>query len=85
VGRGPCTCRPADPLQDLSYLNRDLSKVVMLDTNAEHSALQPENAIIIKPWEGQSGDKGLVDMIPFLECECGATPAQTRLSIPPSN
>jgi import inner membrane translocase subunit TIM50 len=65
--------RPADPLQDLSYLNRDLSKVVMLDTNAEHSALQPENAIIIKPWDGQSGDKGLVDMIPFLECECIST------------
>ncbi len=45
----------------------------MLDTNPEHAALQPENAIIIKPWEGKGegkgGDKGLVDMIPFLECE----------------
>lgn len=66
----------AHPLQDLSYLNRDLSKVVLLDTNAEHAALQPENAIIIKPWEGQSGDKGLVDMIPFLECECNSAPIQ---------
>lgn len=54
--------------QDLSYLNRDLSKVVMLDINEEHAALQPENAIIIKPWEGKGGDKGLVDLIPFLEC-----------------
>ncbi len=56
-------------MQDLSYLNRDLSKVIMLDINAEHAALQPENAIIIKPWEGKGGDKGLVDLIPFLECE----------------
>lgn len=50
-------------------MNRDLSKVILLDTNAEHAALQPENAIIIKPWEGKSGDRGLVDMIPFLECK----------------
>lgn len=56
-------------MQDLSYLNRDLSKVVLLDTNAEHSALQPENAIIIKPWEGKPGDRGLIEMIPFLECK----------------
>lgn len=42
--------------------------MVLLDTNAEHVALQQDNAIIIKPWEGQRGDTGLVDMIPFLEC-----------------
>lgn len=54
--------------QDLAYLNRDLSKVIVVDTNAEHSALQPENAIIIKPWEGKGGERGLIDLIPFLEC-----------------
>jgi len=54
--------------QDLSYLNRDLSKVIMIDTNAEHAALQPENAVIIKPWEGKGGERGLIDLIPFLEC-----------------
>jgi import inner membrane translocase subunit TIM50 len=56
-------------VKDLAYLNRDLSKVVMLDTNAEHGALQPENAVTIKHWDGRPGDRGLVDMIPFLECE----------------
>ena len=40
----------------------------MIDTTAEHSALQPENAIVIKPWEGKGGERGLVDLIPFLEC-----------------
>ncbi|ORY26471.1 HAD-like domain-containing protein [Naematelia encephala] len=54
-------------VKDLTYLNRDLSKVILLDTNPEHAALQPDNAIIIKPWTGQGGDKGLVDLIPFLE------------------
>lgn len=55
-------------VKDLSYLNRDLSKVVMLETNAEHASLQPDNAIVLKPWDGSKGDRGLVDMIPFLEC-----------------
>jgi len=40
----------------------------MVDTNAEHAALQPENAVIIKPWEGKGGERGLIDLIPFLEC-----------------
>ena len=40
----------------------------MIDTNAEHAALQPENAVIIKPWEGKGGERGLIDLIPFLEC-----------------
>lgn len=55
--------------QDLSYLNRDLSKVILIDTNAEHVALNPENAIVVPAWNGQPGDKGLVDLIPFLECQ----------------
>jgi import inner membrane translocase subunit TIM50 len=42
----------------------------MIDTNPEHAALQPENAVIIKPWEGKGGERGLVDLIPFLECTC---------------
>lgn len=54
-------------VKDLSYLNRDLSKVILIDTNPEHVAMQPENAIIVKPWDGKPGDKGLVDLIPFLE------------------
>ena len=39
----------------------------MVDTKAEHVKHQPENAIILKKWEGQVGDKDLVGLIPFLE------------------
>ncbi len=53
--------------QDLSYLNRDLSKVIMLDTNPAHVRAQPENAIIIPKWTGDPTDKELVSLIPFLE------------------
>jgi mitochondrial import inner membrane translocase subunit TIM50 len=57
-------------LQDLSYLNRDLAKVIILDTNAQHVREQPENAIILPRWNGDPNDKGLVDLIPFLEYIC---------------
>lgn len=53
--------------QDLSYLNRDLSKVIIIDTEPKHVRAQPENAIILPKWKGQPGDKDLVDLVPFLE------------------
>ncbi|MCJ1445054.1 MAG: mitochondrial inner membrane protein required for protein import [Stictis urceolatum] len=53
--------------QDLSYLNRDRSKIIMVDTDKSHAQLQPENAIILPKWKGTTGDKGLVSLIPFLE------------------
>lgn len=54
-------------VKDLSYLNRDLSKVILVDSHAGHAKAQPENAIILDPWKGQANDKGLVALIPFLE------------------
>lgn len=39
----------------------------MLDTNPAHAKLQPENAIIINKWKGDTKDKELVSFIPFLE------------------
>lgn len=56
-----------DVIKDLSYLGRDLKKVVMLDTNPKHFSAQPENAIQMQPWTGNRADTGLVGMIPFLE------------------
>ncbi|KAE9390737.1 NIF-domain-containing protein [Gymnopus androsaceus JB14] len=54
-------------VKDLSYLNRDLSKVVVVDTNPAHVATHPENAVIIPKWKGDPKDNGLIAMIPFLE------------------
>ncbi|OJD14405.1 mitochondrial import inner membrane translocase subunit tim50 [Emergomyces pasteurianus Ep9510] len=58
-------------VKDLSYLNRDLSKVIMIDTHAPHAKRQPENAIILEKWKGKPGDKELVALIPFLEYVAG--------------
>ncbi|KAJ4286619.1 mitochondrial inner membrane protein required for protein import [Collariella sp. IMI 366227] len=54
-------------VKDLSYLNRDLSKVIIIDTNAKHVRAQPENAIILPKWTGDPKDKDLVSLVPFLE------------------
>ncbi|KAF7592736.1 mitochondrial inner membrane protein required for protein import [Aspergillus hancockii] len=58
-------------IKDLSYLNRDLSKVILLDTKEEHARLQPENAIILDKWRGDPKDKTLVALIPLLEYMAG--------------
>ncbi|KAI9801930.1 MAG: mitochondrial inner membrane protein required for protein import [Piccolia ochrophora] len=56
-----------DHVKDLSYLNRDLSKVILIDTVSTHAKAQPENAIILPRWTGNAQDQGLVALIPFLE------------------
>ncbi|KAH9833590.1 NIF-domain-containing protein [Rhodofomes roseus] len=65
--RDACRSVNGQPVKDLSYLNRDLSKVVVLDTHPEHVTPQPENAIIMPKWTGDSKDRGLIAIIPFLE------------------
>ncbi|CAM1504880.1 Fc.00g024710.m01.CDS01 [Cosmosporella sp. VM-42] len=54
-------------VKDLSYLNRDLSKVIIIDSDARHIRKQPENGIVLEPWKGDPNDKELVGLIPFLE------------------
>ncbi|TDL22925.1 HAD-like protein [Rickenella mellea] len=65
-------------VKDLSYLNRDLSKVIMMDTNPEHISANPENAVIMPKWKGDPKDKGLVAMIPFLESIAFYKPQDVR-------
>ncbi|RMD43832.1 hypothetical protein DV735_g1350, partial [Chaetothyriales sp. CBS 134920] len=54
-------------VKDLSYLNRDLKKVLIIDTDPHHVKNQPENAIILPPWKGDPKDQTLIQLIPFLE------------------
>jgi hypothetical protein len=53
---------------------------IQLDTHPEHVVANPENAIVMKPWKGEPGDKGLVELIPFLECEVPWLPSISRLT-----
>ncbi|KAI0827729.1 NIF-domain-containing protein [Trametes gibbosa] len=65
--RDACRSEQGQPVKDLKYLNRDLSKVVLLDTHPEHVAPNPENAVILPKWTGDPKDRGLISVIPFLE------------------
>ncbi|KAK0631210.1 HAD-like domain-containing protein [Immersiella caudata] len=67
LGREATKYKDGEVVKDLSYLNRDLSKVIIIDTNPTHVRAQPDNAIVLPKWTGDSNDTKLVSLIPFLE------------------
>ena len=70
LGREATKYDGGDYVKDLAYLNRPLSKTLIIDTHAPHVKNQPENAIILPKWSGDPKDshtKDLVALIPFLE------------------
>lgn len=64
--REACRYKDGKLIKDLSLLNRDLAKTVIIDINPESYSLQPENAIPLEPWNGKPDDT-LIQLIPFLE------------------
>jgi TFIIF-interacting CTD phosphatase-like protein len=46
-------------LKDLDYLNRDLSSVIVLETDMRRLQTHPENGLQVKEWLGTSGDQEL--------------------------
>jgi len=52
--------------KDLSFLNRDLSKVIVVDTKSEALETHPENGLLIKSWEGEKGDNEMSKYGTFL-------------------
>ncbi|SJM85210.1 probable Mitochondrial import inner membrane translocase subunit TIM50 [Zygosaccharomyces bailii] len=61
-----CVYKDGIHIKDISKLNRDPGKVVMIDTDPNCYKLQPENAIPAEAWNGHPDD-GLLQLIPFLE------------------
>ncbi|CAL8072761.1 unnamed protein product [Calicophoron daubneyi] len=53
-------------IKDLSCLNRDLSRVILVDWDPDAATLQPRNALIVKRWEGEESDRELIDLAAFL-------------------
>jgi len=52
-------------VKDLSKLNRDIRKVILLDCTDKSSQLQPRNSLVLKKWQGDTGDISLLELIPF--------------------
>lgn len=56
-------------LQDISCLNRDPARVVVVDCKKEAFRLQPYNGVALRPWDGNSDDRVLLDLSAFLKSE----------------
>ncbi|KAJ1979888.1 mitochondrial inner membrane protein required for protein import [Dimargaris xerosporica] len=54
-------------IKDISNLNRDLAKVIALDSNPEAYCRQPQNLLPVQPWRGDATDDYLDRLLPFLE------------------
>lgn len=54
-------------VKDLDALNRDLSKVIVVDWNPDSVKLHPQNALVIPRWKGNDDDTTLYDLASFLK------------------
>lgn len=54
-------------VKDVSCLNRDTSKVIVVDCKREAFSLQPFNGLALKKWDGSSEDRTLYDLANFLK------------------
>jgi len=72
----PCTgvlhrdfCRKTSKgyVKDISHLGRNTDKMIVLDHESIAFSRQPENGILVKPFEGDENDRELFDLIEFLK------------------
>eukprot|EP00455_Lapot_gusevi_P043770 TRINITY_DN5370_c0_g1_i3.p1 TRINITY_DN5370_c0_g1~~TRINITY_DN5370_c0_g1_i3.p1 ORF type:complete len:328 (+),score=67.82 TRINITY_DN5370_c0_g1_i3:87-1070(+) len=54
-------------IKDLSHLNRDLSRVLVLDCDESLYALQPDNVLLLPKFEGNTSDDALLRYLAFIE------------------
>lgn len=54
--------------KDLSYMNRDIKKIIVIDWDENSYSLQPRNALHrLKKWDGDEKDTDLVYLATFLK------------------
>lgn len=57
-------------VKDLTYMNRDLKKIIVIDWDENAFQLQPRNALHrLKKWNGDENDTDLVFLASFLKSE----------------
>lgn len=53
-------------VKDLKYLNRDLSKVIVIDKSPDFLKYHTDNGIFLNKFEGDQEDKELLRLLPFI-------------------
>ena len=66
-GRESTVLKNGRYIKDLTYMNRPLKDIIYLDFTDDPVELHRENAIIIPKFEGDTSDRNLHDLIPFLD------------------
>lgn len=54
-------------VKDLLKIERDLSKIIIVDNLPDNFKHQPDNGIFIDSWYGEENDQCLKDLIPILK------------------
>lgn len=54
-------------VKNIERINRDLSKVIVIDWNSSWTQLHPYNTLIIPRWNGDENDNSLIDLADFLK------------------
>lgn len=67
VGHESTLLKDGRHIRDLSYMNRDIKDIVCIDFDPEKFYFHQDNVIKIPEWTGESTDRVLLDLLPFLE------------------
>ena len=67
LGRESTLLKDGKYVKDLSYLNRDVKDIIYLDFEDDKAEFHKDNVIILPRWEGDSSDRELYDLMPFLD------------------
>lgn len=78
--REDCSLLERGYVKDLSRINRELRKIVIVDNSPVSYALQPENAIAIKSYFGDQNDQELRKVWGKLELISGETDVPKAIS-----
>ncbi|KAI9220120.1 HAD-like domain-containing protein [Blastocladiella britannica] len=65
--KGATTYKDGHHIKDITHLNRDPAKVIVMDWDTHATSMQPENALTVEKWDGSANVRSIKAYIPFLE------------------
>lgn len=65
-GRESMVYEKGEYIKDLNYLNRDLSRVIVIDKDSKMLKYHTDNGIFLPEFSGDVDDKELHKLLPFL-------------------
>ena len=81
LGSAAAEARDGLMLKRLDYMNRDVSRIILIDDNPEAFQLFPRNTLQVKPFTdvADSTDRVLYDLVPLLQVRCSGVCGHARI------